>query len=113
MRLLECEPEEVGGLADVEIREPLEDLLGILGLADHLAERIVVPVGMPHRLLEDGRVRSHPADPVLLDQPGHDPVLEQLAADVVDPDRLAQGLDLAQSVAHLIQSVRRVSLVNG
>jgi hypothetical protein len=107
VRLLEHRAQQVGRVADVAIGQTLEDLLRVLGLVDHLAEGVVVAIGMGHRLLEDRRVGGHPADPVLLDQAGHDPVLEQLAADVVDPDRLALGLNLVKVVAHVVRSVRR------
>ena len=95
-------PQQVGRVADVLVGQLVEDLLDVAGLTELFTERVVVAVGVAHRLLEDRRVGGHAADPVLLDQPAQGPPVEELPADVVQPDRLAEGLDVAQWVTHLL-----------
>ena len=74
-----------------QIKKVAETVTGIGRLsADDLAELVVVPVPFGHGLLEDGRVRRHSGDGVLLHHPLELAGLEPLARERVDPDRLPE-----------------------
>ena len=94
--------QDVGSVADVLERQAEEDLARIVRVLERALEALVVALGVPHGLLEDRGVGSDAADAIVLDETLQDPILEQPAVDVVDPDGLAERLDLSQPVRHVV-----------
>ena len=88
--------EQVARVLDVVLRQVEEDLLGVGQLLEALAQLLVVGVALRDRLLEDRRVRRDPGDRVLVHHPRELAALEQLPREVVDPNALAEGLELVQ-----------------
>ena len=64
---------------------------------EHVAKLVVVPASRRERLLEDGRVRGHADDGVLLHEPRELARFEHLARERVDPDADAVFRELVQS----------------
>src|SRR5262249_3192239 len=83
-------PEDVGRGLDVRHGQRLEDRGRILARRAGAADVVVVELGLGDGLLEDGRIRGHPAQPVLLDEALQLGTLVQIAADEVVPDALAE-----------------------
>ncbi len=80
----------VGRSPDVGDGQAQEDLVGILHpVVEQLVDLLVVVGAVGDRLLEDGGVAGHAGDVVLGDQPSQLRPGDQLAADVVEPHRLA------------------------
>ena len=82
--------EQVGGLAKVLQREREEERLAALSLLRQLSDRPVVRGAAADRLVEDRRVRSEPRDRELRDVARQRAVGEHVAADVVEPETLAE-----------------------
>jgi hypothetical protein len=93
-------PEQVGGVGQVVDREREEQLLARAPGARQLADLIVVGVAGTDRLLEDGRVRGQSGDRVLGDVARQRAVAEHVAADVVEPEGLAELVQLAGGGVH-------------
>jgi hypothetical protein len=90
--------EQVGGPLQVLDGEGEEHLLVRAGpwcRSDHV---VVGPGG--DRLVEDRRVGRQPGDRQFVDEPGDRPVVEHGAGDVVEPDALAQIVQLLGGRAH-------------
>ncbi len=93
--------QDVGGPLDVGDGQAHEDVLGVVDArGEQLADLVVVLAALRDRLLEDGGIAGHPGDVVLGDQALELAAGQQVAADVVEPDRLAL-------VAELLHRVRR------
>ena len=94
--------EEVGGVAQVGERQLEEDPLGgrgadpLLGnrAAAELGDLLVVGVAAGDRLVEDRRVRGQAGDRELLDVAREGAVAQHRAGDVVEPEALAQLVQL-------------------
>ena len=65
------------------------------------AKRLVVVAAARDRLVEQRGVARHTREAVLVDQPTQFPGGEQLTADVVEPHRLARGVQFFQRVHDL------------
>ncbi len=82
--------QRVGALLDVADRQLLEQGAGVeVAVLLRRRDQLVVIVAVADRLFEDRRVRGDPAQPVIGDQLGQLPGLQQFAADEIEPHRLA------------------------
>ena len=82
----------VAGGLDILDREPLVERLGVdlvVGL-EQVEDGLVVGAGAGDRLVEDGRVAGDAAQ-ALVDQPGEPAAGDEVAVDVIEPQRLATG----------------------
>ncbi len=84
--------EEVGGVAQVGDRQREEDVLD--RARAEFGDLLVVGVAAGDRLVEDRRVRGQPGDRELLDVAGEDAFGQHRAGDVVEPEALAQFVQL-------------------
>ena len=85
-----CRAQHVGGLLDVLDRQMLENLAdrSVLHL-QHAGDGRVVFVGMADGLLEDRRVRRHPAQAVVIGELFQAAVGDKTAGQEIEPDGLA------------------------
>jgi hypothetical protein len=90
--------EEIGGSADVVDREPFEERFGRQAARGEGGDGVVVIGRLRDRLLEDGGVRGHPVDPVVVDEALECTALDHGAADLVEVDRLPEGREEAEGV---------------
>ena len=88
-------PQDVCGVADVPPGEGLEDLRRGHPGPGRLAQQVVVVRAAGDGLLEDGGVGRHPQQP-LFDQALQLTGANQVAADAIQPDALAEGLQAVQ-----------------
>ncbi len=101
LRLLVDAVQRVGALLDVADREILEQRAGIeISRGLRLGDQSVVIIAVADRLLENRGVRSDAAQPVLADQLGEAPALQQIAADKVEPYRLPELVKRPQRIGH-------------
>jgi hypothetical protein len=98
--LLVGRAQQVGAVPDVGEGEAEEDPAGVEAVPSRGDQLAVVQLRVADGLLEDRGVRSHAADAVISDEARELAGVEQLPADVVEPDRLAQRADCEQRVAH-------------
>ncbi len=81
----------VGGILNIADRENFVTALGIeIGARLQGSEQIVVQRAAGNCLFEDGRVRRHAAQSIFRDQTLQFAAGKQVAADVVQPNRLAE-----------------------
>ena len=87
---VEDRAQHVGGLLDVLDREMLEQFADrpVLHL-QHAGDGRVVFVGMADGLLEDRRVRRHPAQAVVIDELLQAALGDEAAGQEIEPDGLA------------------------
>ena len=91
-------PELVGGALHVALAEGFVDGLGTFALKRHGPNVLVVIVAVRNRLLEDGWIRGHPPQSILLDQAPEPAAGDQIPPDVVQPDGLAERSQLFQRI---------------
>src|SRR5262249_37934243 len=92
--------ERVARGLDVAHRQRLVDLEGRdpRSRAPQALQVGVILGALADGLLEDGRVRGHAADAVLVDQPLQLAALDQLARDEVEPDGLSEAGELLEGI---------------
>jgi hypothetical protein len=90
----------VGAVPDVGEGEAEEDGARVEAVSGGRRQAAVVEIRVADGLLEDGRVGGDATDAVVGDQARELAGIEQVPADVVEPDRLAQLVDGEQRVAH-------------
>ena len=84
-----CRAQHVGGLLDVLDRQMLEDLAdGPVLHLQHTGDGRVIFVGMADGLLEDGRVRGHPAQAVVIGELLQAALGDETAGQEIEPDGL-------------------------
>ena len=94
--------QRIGALADVADRQFLEQRARIeIAHRLSLADQLVVIIAMADRLLENRRVGGDPAHTVIGDQAGKAAGAQQLAADKIEPHRLAVFVQLLERVCHV------------
>ena len=93
-----CGLEQVGGPAQVGDRHLEEERLGVEALLAQLVHLVVVGVAGGDRLLEDRRVRRQARDRELVDVALQRPVVEHRAGDVVQPEALAEIVELLRGL---------------
>jgi hypothetical protein len=87
-------PKEVGGPAQVVERQFEKQLLPRLALLELLADRGVVGSTVLDCMVKDRRVRGQPSHRQLVDIAPEHPAGQQVTGDVVEPDALAQIMEL-------------------
>jgi XFP N-terminal domain len=92
-------PELVGGTLYVALAEGFVDCINAFSLTRHGANVLVVIVAVRDRFLEDGWIRGHPPQSILLDQTPEPAAGDQIPPYVVQPDGLPQHSQLFQRVA--------------
>ena len=91
--------QQIGGVLNVSDGEQFVPAFGIkIGAAGERVEKILVFIRAGDGLFKDRGIGCHPAQAVFIDQALQFAALEQISADVVDPDGLAEGLKLLQRV---------------
>src|SRR5581483_485586 len=91
--------EDVRGSPDVVDREVLVDLHGVVVVGALEGFQRLGVVGAPgDRLLEDRGIGGHTAEAVLVDQPLDATLVDQVAAEVVEPDGLSELLESQQGI---------------
>jgi hypothetical protein len=86
--------EEIGGLRQVLERQGEEQRLAGLALVHQATNRLVVVGAALDRVVEDGRVRGQARDRQLVAIALEGPAGEELARDVVEPEALAELVEL-------------------
>jgi hypothetical protein len=91
--------EQIGRVLNVGDRETFIQIAGrTQRAATGRGKRLRVIGAAGDRLLEDGRVRRHAAEAVLLDQTSELAARDEMAADVVEPHGLTQSLQRQQRI---------------
>src|SRR6266849_8756570 len=91
--------EQVGRVLNVADRQQFVASLGVeVGAAGERVQKILVLGRAGDGLLENRGIRSHPAEAVLSDQALQFAALQQIAANVVAPDGLAEILKLDERI---------------
>jgi hypothetical protein len=96
-------PQHVAAALDVGDRERLVDLARRPALAGELPELVVVVGRAEDRLVEDRRVGRDAAQRVLLDEAAELAALDELAADLVEPDARAGRCEGREALVHLLR----------
>ena len=92
--------EEVGGSRQVAQRQLEEEIFAGAAGTGERRDLLVVGVALADGVLEDGRVRGQAGDRELADVARERPVVEHLPGDVVEPQALAEGLQLSGVGVH-------------
>jgi hypothetical protein len=88
----------VGSVLDVADREALVEALRVQPARARRLQHVPVVGAAGDRLLEDRRIRGHAAQAVLVDQAAQLAASDQAAAQIVEPDRLAEDGQRAQRI---------------
>ena len=99
--------EHVGGAPDIILAQCFIDGLDRLTPTGHGPDGLVIAVAFADSLLENGRIRGHPEQAVLLDHGEQFSALDQVAPDVVQPYGLVKLSQSLQGIGvHRPPSVR-------
>ena len=99
LRALVHGTEQIGRVLNVADRQQFVAALGVeVGAAGERVQEILVLRRARNGLLENRGIRSHSAQAVFGDQALQFAALQQVAADVVEPDGLAESLKLDERI---------------
>src|SRR5208283_940113 len=104
--------EQVGRVLNIADCQQFIASLGVeFGAAGERVEKILVLRRAGNGLFENRGIRRHPAQAVFLDQALQLAALQQVAADVVEPDGLAESLKLGERIRGLC-GLKRVDWIH-